>query len=87
MTKTYIKLIEEEKTEVEHFSSGVTSWAIKLLFKASFPWTDKEPEYLPIVINELVDGDDKNIINRAKKEAKKFFNNRNTEKWLLNKIS
>lgn len=68
----YIKLIQQEKTEVEHFTTWKKSWALKLLFKAFF-WKEKEPEYLPVVINNLIDWDDDNIIKRAKKEARNYF--------------
>lgn len=76
--RTY--LIQKEKAEVEHFSSGKKSWAYKLLFKATY-WKDRDPVFLPIVVEWLIDGDDDNIIKRAKKEARKYFLNQEKSVW------
>lgn len=68
----YIKLVQQEFADVEHFETGKKSKALKMLFKASF-WKEKEAEWLPIVINDVIEGDDDNIIKRAKKEARSYF--------------
>lgn len=76
--RTY--LVQQERTEVEHFSSWKKSWAMKLLFKATY-WKEKEPSFLPIVIDNLLDWDDDNIIKRAKKEARLYFLKQETNVW------
>ena len=77
-----VRLIQHTREEVDLASTGEKVWAMRMLFKATF--SDKEPMFLPIDIQPLLDGDDDNVIKRAKKEARKFFVNRENNA-LINK--
>jgi hypothetical protein len=35
-------------------------------------------EYLPILIKDLIDGDDENILKQAKQKAREYFINKHT---------
>jgi len=77
-----ITLVNKEKAYVTNASTGEKSWAFKLLFK-KWNGRGKKPSFLPIVINGLIDWDDKNIIKQAKEKAIEFFSNENS--GLINK--
>ena len=68
-----VRLMQTEKAEVKSFETEESSWAFKFLFRGRSKSFD-EDKWLPINVKGLIDWDDDNIIKRAKKEARKFFN-------------
>jgi hypothetical protein len=68
--RVYVSLVKKEKKECKT-TSWQSTWVLDLIYKC-------KGEYLPILIKDLIDGDDENILKQAKQKAREYFINKHT---------